>query len=111
MLCFTKKPISQRGFRMLLTVASPQSRRGRELQLALNDNPAAKPYLPQQAMFQPRQSAVMSTATTSSADSRAHPGARRVSMSAHRFTGAIIAKLGDTAALCVQLSQLKRWQA
>ncbi len=40
-----------------LTVASPEEPDGTELQLALNNNPAAKAY--QQAMFQQRQPAAM----------------------------------------------------
>jgi catechol 2,3-dioxygenase-like lactoylglutathione lyase family enzyme len=44
----TKADFSQGPFRWL-TVASPEDPDGTELQLALNDNPAAKAY--QQAMF------------------------------------------------------------
>src|ERR687884_2049470 len=56
-LGFTKKAdISQGPFRWL-TVASPEDPDGTELQLALNDNPAARAY--QQAMFQQGQSAAM----------------------------------------------------
>src|SRR4030095_12162439 len=48
---FTKGP-----FRWL-TVVSPEERDGTELQLALNNNPAAKAY--QEALFQQNQPAVM----------------------------------------------------
>src|SRR5712664_1101462 len=56
-LGFAKKgDFSQGPFRWL-TVASPEDPDGTELQLALNDSPAAKAY--QQAMFQQGQPAAM----------------------------------------------------
>src|SRR2546421_7194216 len=56
-LGFAKKAdVSQGPFRWL-TVASPEELDGTELQLALNDNPAAKAY--QQAIFQQGQPAAM----------------------------------------------------
>src|SRR5580698_7648109 len=56
-LGFAKKAdFSQRPFRWL-TVASPEEPDGTELQLALNDNPAARAY--QQAKFQQGQPAAM----------------------------------------------------
>ena len=51
-----KADFSQGPFRWL-TVASPEEPDGTELQLALNDNPAAKAY--QQTIFQQRQPAAM----------------------------------------------------
>src|SRR5512138_1005859 len=56
-LGFTKKADFSNGPFRWLTVVSPEEPDGTELQLALNDNPAAKVY--QQAMFQQNQSAVM----------------------------------------------------
>src|SRR5713101_125682 len=54
---FVKKAdVSQGGYRWL-TVASPEDPDGTELQLARNDNPAAKAY--QEALFQQGQPAVM----------------------------------------------------
>jgi catechol 2,3-dioxygenase-like lactoylglutathione lyase family enzyme len=50
-----KADVSQGPFRWL-TVASREEPDGTELQLALNDNPAAKAY--QQAMFQQGQPAI-----------------------------------------------------
>jgi catechol 2,3-dioxygenase-like lactoylglutathione lyase family enzyme len=56
-LGFVKKAdVSQSPFRWL-TVASPEEPDGAELQLAPNDNPAARAY--QQAMFQEGQPAAM----------------------------------------------------
>src|SRR6202158_2598783 len=54
---FVKKAdVSQGGYRWL-TVASPEDPDGSELQLARNDNPAAKAY--QEALFQQGQPAAM----------------------------------------------------
>jgi catechol 2,3-dioxygenase-like lactoylglutathione lyase family enzyme len=56
-LGFVKKAAFSQGPYRWLTVVSPQDPDGTELQLALNDNPAAKAY--QQAMFQQSQPAAM----------------------------------------------------
>jgi catechol 2,3-dioxygenase-like lactoylglutathione lyase family enzyme len=56
-LGFTKKTDFSNGPFRWLTVASPDEPDGTELQLALNDNPAAKAY--HQAIFQQGQPAVM----------------------------------------------------
>jgi len=56
-LGFAKKADFSQGPFRWLTVASPEEPDGTELQLALNNNPAAKAY--QQAMFQHGQPAAM----------------------------------------------------
>src|SRR6202158_17881 len=56
-LGFTKKADFSQGPFRWLTVASPEEPDGTQLQLALNDNPAAKAY--QQAKFQQGQPAAM----------------------------------------------------
>src|SRR5690242_21876956 len=56
-LGFVKKADFRQGPFRWLTVASPEDPDGTELQLALNDNPAASAY--QQAMFQLGQPAAM----------------------------------------------------
>src|SRR6266545_1881520 len=56
-LGFVKKADFSQGPFRWLTVASPEDPDGTELQLALNDKPAAKAY--QQAMFQQGQPAAM----------------------------------------------------
>src|SRR5260370_1735823 len=56
-LGFAKKTDFSQGPYRWLTVASPEEPEGTELQLALNNNPAAKAY--QQAMFQQGQPAAM----------------------------------------------------
>ena len=55
-LGLTKKADFSNGGYRWLTVASPDEPDGTELQLALNDNPAAKAY--QQAIFQQGQPAI-----------------------------------------------------
>src|SRR5919108_61406 len=56
-LGFVKKTDVSQGPYRWLTVASPEEPDGTELQLALNDDPAAKTY--QQAQFQQSQPAAM----------------------------------------------------
>ena len=56
-LGFAKKADVGRGGYRWLTVVSPEEPDGTELQLALNDNPAAQAY--QQAIFQQGQPAAM----------------------------------------------------
>ena len=56
-LGFAKKADVKQGPCRWLTVASPEEADGSQLQLALNDNPAAKAY--QQALFQQGQPAAM----------------------------------------------------
>src|SRR5712691_11714114 len=56
-LGFAKKADFSQGPFRWLTVASPEEPDGTELQLALNDSPAAKPY--RQAIFQQGQPAAM----------------------------------------------------
>src|SRR6266436_6002870 len=56
-LGFTKKTDFSNGPYRWLTVASPDEPQGTELQLALNDNAAAKAY--QQAIFKQGEPAVM----------------------------------------------------
>src|SRR5262252_6086834 len=56
-LGFVKKADFSQGPFRWLTVASPEEPNGTELQLAKNDNPAAKAY--QEALFQQRQPAAM----------------------------------------------------
>ena len=71
-LGFVKKADFSQGPYRWLTVASPEEPEGTELQLALNDNPAAKAY--QQAMFQQGQPAAMFFTDDVQADLRAHAG-------------------------------------
>ena len=74
-LGFVKKADFSQGPFRWLTVASPEDPDGTELQLALNDNPAAKAY--QQAMFQQSQPAAMFFTDDVQADYERIEGARR----------------------------------
>jgi predicted enzyme related to lactoylglutathione lyase len=109
-LGFTKKADFSNGEFRWLTVVSPDEPEGTELQLARNDNPAAKAY--QQAMFQQSQSAVMFHTDDIKADvERIQARGGEFMMPPTDVTGAIIARLSDTCGNLIQLSQLKRWQA
>ena len=74
-LGLTKKADFSNGPFRWLTVASPDEPDGTELQLALNDNPAARAY--QQAIFQQRQPAVMFYTDDVRGDYEQHQSARR----------------------------------
>lgn len=107
-LGFVKKvDVSQGPFRWL-TVASPEDPQGAELQLALNDNPAAKAY--QQAMFQQNQPAAMFFTDDVQADyERIEARGAEFSMPPTEVTGSTIAMLNDTCGNLIQLTQLS-WQ-
>ena len=104
-----KADFSQGPFRWL-TVASPEEPEGTELQLALNDNPAAKAY--QQAMFQQGRPAInFFTADVKSDHERITARGAEFTMPPTEVTGATIAQLNDTCGNLVQIRQLARWQA
>jgi predicted enzyme related to lactoylglutathione lyase len=91
-----------------LTVASPEEPNGTELQLALNDNPAAKAY--QQAIFQQRQPAVMFFTDDVKGDyERIKERGGDFAMPPTAVTGSTIAQLNDTCGNLVQITQLARW--
>jgi predicted enzyme related to lactoylglutathione lyase len=107
-LGFVKKADFSQGSYRWLTVASPEDPDGTELQLALNDNPAAKAY--QQALFQQGQPAVMFFTNDVKADYeriKAHGG--EFTMPPTAVTGSTIAQLSDTCGNRVQITQLARW--
>jgi predicted enzyme related to lactoylglutathione lyase len=107
-LGFVKKnDFSQGPFRWL-TVASPEDPNGTELQLALNDNPAAKAW--QQAMFQQNLPAAMFFTDDVQADyehAKAH-GAE-FTMPPTDVTASKIARVNDTCGNLIQVTQLM-WQ-
>lgn len=107
-LGFVKKAdFSQAPFRWL-TVASPEDPDGTELQLALNDNPAAKAY--QQAMFQQSQPAAMFYSDDVQADhERMKARGAEFTMPPTDVTGSKIAMLNDTCGNLIQVTQLMRW--
>ncbi len=94
-LGFTKKADFSNGPFRWLTVASPEEPDGTELQLALNDNPAAKAY--QQAIFQQRQPAVMFFTDDVKGDyERIKARGAQFAMPPTAVTGSTIAQLNDT---------------
>jgi len=107
-LGFAKKADFSRGPFRWLTVASQEEPDGTELQLALNDNPAAKAY--QQAMFQQGQPAAMFYTDDLKAEyERIKSRGAEFTMPPTQVTGATIAKLNDTGGNLIQITQLARW--
>jgi predicted enzyme related to lactoylglutathione lyase len=106
-LGFTKKTDFSQGPYHWLTVASPDDPEGTELQLALNDNPAAKAY--QQAMFQQSQPAMMFYTDDVKGDyERTRARGTEFTMPPTDVTGSTIAMLNDTCGNLIQLTQLAR---
>jgi len=107
-LGLTKKADFSNGPFRWLTVVSPDEPDATELQLALNDKPAAKVY--QQAMFQQGQPAIMFFTDDIKADYE-HIKARggEFTMAPKQVTGSTIAQLNDTCGNLIQITQLARW--
>ena len=103
-LGFAKKTDFSQGPYRWLTVGSPEEPDGTELQLALNDKPAAKAY--QQAMFQQSQPAVMFYTDDVKGDYERIKARAEFSMPRTSGTGATIAMLNDTCGNLIQLTQL-----
>jgi predicted enzyme related to lactoylglutathione lyase len=107
-LGFVKKADFSQGSYRWLTVASPEDPDGTELQLALNDNPAAKAY--QQALFQQNQPAAMFFTDDVQADyERMKARGAEFTMPPTEVTGSKIAMLKDTCGNLLQVTQLMRW--
>ncbi len=107
-LGFTKKADFSNGPYRWLTVVSPDDPDGTELQLALNDNPAAQAY--QQAVFQQNQPAVMFFTDDIKGDyERIMARGARFTMPPTDVTASTIAQLNDTCGNLVQITQLARW--
>jgi predicted enzyme related to lactoylglutathione lyase len=104
-LGFTKKADFSQGPFRWLTIASPEEPEGTQLELALNNNPAAKAY--QQAMFQQGQPAAMFFTDDVRRDyERIKARGAEFSMSPTEVTGSTIAKLNDTCGNLIQITQL-----
>jgi predicted enzyme related to lactoylglutathione lyase len=102
-----KADFSNGPFRWL-TVASPEDPDGTELQLALNNNPAAKTY--QQALFEQRQPAAMFYSDDVQADyERMKSCGAEFTMPPTDVTGSKIAVVNDSCGNLIQLTQLMRW--
>jgi predicted enzyme related to lactoylglutathione lyase len=107
-LGFVKKADFSQGPFRWLTVASAEEPDGTELQLALNNNPAAKAY--QQAIFQQRQPAVNLYSDDVQADyERMKACGAEFTMPPTDVTGSKIAMLNDRCGNLIQVTQLKRW--
>src|SRR6266403_1456606 len=107
-LGFVKKTDFSQGPFRWLTVTSPEDPDGTELQLALDDDPAAKAY--QQARFQKSQPAVMFFTGDIKGDyERIKARGAEFTMPPTEVTGSTIAMLKDTCGNLIQLTQLARY--
>jgi predicted enzyme related to lactoylglutathione lyase len=107
-LGFAKKADFSNGPYRWLTVASAEEPNGTELQLALNNNPAAKAY--QSAIFQQNQPAANFFTDDVKGDyERIKAHGAEFTMPPTDVTGATIATLNDTCGNLIQLTQLARW--
>src|SRR5215475_6524850 len=105
---FSKKNDFSNGPYRWLTVASPDEPNGTELQLALNNNPAAKAY--QQALFQQNQPAAMFFTDDVQADYEGMKArGAEFTMPPTDVTASKIAMLNDTCGNLIQVTELKRW--
>jgi predicted enzyme related to lactoylglutathione lyase len=108
-LGFVKKADFSQGSFRWLTVASPEEPDGTQLQLALDDNPAAKAF--QQAMFQQSQPAAMFNTDNVDADyERMKARGAEFTMPPTDVTASKIAMVNDTCGNLLQLVQLKNWK-
>ena len=107
-LGFVKKTDVGQGDYRWLTVASPEEPNGTELQLAKNDNPAAKTF--QQANFQQNQPAAMFYTDDIQADyERIKALGAEFTMPPTDVTASTIAMVKDTCGNLIQLTQLARY--
>jgi predicted enzyme related to lactoylglutathione lyase len=107
-LGFAKKADFSQGPFRWLTVASSEDPDGAELQLALNNNPAAKAY--QQAIFEQGQPAAMFFSDDVKAEyERIKARGGEFSMPPTEVTASTIAQLNDTCGNLIQITQLARW--
>ena len=105
-LGFVKKTDFSQGPYRWLTVSSPEEPDGVELQLALNNNPAAKAY--QQAIFQQGQPAIMFFTDDVKRDyERIKAHGAEFTMPPTDVTGSTITMVKDTCGNLVQLTQLR----
>ena len=107
-LGFAKKADYSNGPYRWLTVGSAEEPDGTQLQLALNDNPAAKAY--QQAIFQQNQPAANFFSDDVKADYEQIKARGAVfTMPPTDVTYATIAVVNDTCGNLIQLTQLARY--
>lgn len=107
-LGFTKKADFSQGPYRWLTIASPEEPEGVELQLAKNDNPAARAY--QEALFQQGQPAIMFYTDDVRGDyERIKARGAEFTMAPTDVTASTIAMLKDTCGNLIQITQLAKW--
>ena len=107
-LGFVKKADFSQGPYRWLTVASAEEPDGTELQLTLNNNPAANAY--QQAIFQQGQPAAMFFTDDLQADyERMKTRGAEFTMPPTDVTASKIAMVKDTCGNLIQLTELKRY--
>ena len=108
-LGFVKKTDVTQGPYRWLTVVSAEEPDGVELQLALNDNPAAATY--QQAMFEQSQPAAMFYVDDVQKEyDRATALGAEFTLPPTKVTGSTIAMLKDTTGNLIQITKLDRWK-
>jgi predicted enzyme related to lactoylglutathione lyase len=107
-LGFAKKADFSQGPYRWLTVASPEDPDGTELQLALNDDPAAKAY--QEARFAQGQAAAnFFTGDVKGDYESIKARGAEFTMPPTDVTGATIAMVNDTCGNLIQITQLAPW--
>jgi predicted enzyme related to lactoylglutathione lyase len=107
-LGFVKKADFTQGPFRWLTVATPEDPNSAELQLALNNNPAAKAY--QQAMFEQGQPAAKFYADDVQREyERMKPLGAEFTMPPTKVTGSTVAMVNDTCGNLIQIVALDRW--
>ena len=107
-LGFKKKTDFSQGPYRWLTVVSAEEPDGTELQLALNNNPAARAY--QQALFQQSQPAAMFFSDDVQGEYERMKGrGAEFTMPPTDVTASKIAMLKDTCGNLIQVTELKRW--
>lgn len=108
-LGFVKKTDVSQGPYRWLAVAPAEDPDSIELQLALNDDPAAKAY--QQALFERGERAIMFYVDDVQAEyDRLTAAGAEFTMPPTKVTGSTIAVLNDTVGNLIQLTKLDRWQ-
>jgi len=108
-LGFVKKSDFSNGPFRWLTVGSAEEPNGVELQLALNDNPAAKAY--QKATFDQKKPAMLFNVDDVQKEyERMKPLGAEFTMTPTKVTGSTIAVLNDTCGNLIQIVALDRWQ-
>ena len=109
-LGFVKKADFSQGPFRWLTVASAEEPDGTELQLALNDDPAALAY--QQAMFKQGKPATMFYVDDVQREyGRMKPLGAEFTKPPTKVTGSTIAMLNDACGNLIQIVALDRWQS